>query len=208
MSSVLVDAPGERSGIFLTASGLQRARAVFDLYNSTHEKLREARSNRWFKDAGFHDEAIAEAAAFDDWYVGLYLLRLTGQDHIKVRSENVSTDLREMFRLRTMHNFSLGASEKPQSFSETLIDEHTVADVMLFASAVKHLVPYEVHMRSIETGCLWFEFGVYGYSKNRTEDLPFLKKSDIEASAADTEHPGWAALKRRFKIEASELLLV
>ena len=210
MSSVFVGSTGEpdAGGIFLSPAGLKRVRSLFNEYLISHERVREVRSERWFKNAGFPDMSIGEQATFDDWYVGLYLLRLSGLDHIDVKSEGVSSDLREMFRLRTMHRFALGDNEALTEFRDTLIDEHLVADVMLFSNAIRHLVPYEVHMRSIETGCLWFEFGVYGSPKKSVQELPFLKKSDIEASADDTTHPGWAALKRRFKIEASELVRV
>lgn len=180
-------------------------REAFSRYSATHPRLRGARASRWFRDAGFSDESIGEDASFDQWYLCLYLLRLTRQSSIPISQNNVSHDLREMFRLRTMHKLSLGPSGDLGSFSETLIDEHTVADIMLFTSRVRHLIPYETHVRSIETGCLWFEFSVYGLPKKRVNDLPLLRKKDIEAGVDDTAHPEWRALKRRFKIEASEL---
>jgi hypothetical protein len=190
----------EKGGLFLTEKGFHVARGLYDLAMKgdnlnlvplVRDKIRHAMSD--------------EDSTFDDFYAAIYGLKLSNhREHFNVGKDGAPNSYR-VAELKAMLGLEFHDFDRKASFDQSLINEYMVADVMSFNFALRDLLPYEVAIQKVGTGCLWLEYSIYGFGTEKARpDLPQLSKRDVEwnkSGDVPASAQAWFALKERFHAE-------
>lgn len=186
-----------RHGLFLSEEGFDR---VEDAYGAFKAAWLDRPRSTSSKLDGFARPYLTGMfrpywESFDDVYLGLYALNLSGADE-RFAPKLQGGPEKPALLLRAVLDIEFPAVDRKAEFRDTLISELAVSKVIKFRQALERIIPYPTALKAAGVGCVALDFTVFAlHGADPTLEQPKLlglSKDIIEKDRA------WAALARQY----------